>query len=248
MPPRRRGSRRPALTVVLSLAAALTAGSAGAQGLTLSLTSDEPLYKPRESVILALGVATAGIPETADFYLGVVYPDGFTVLSFVDLQVSRLLGSRFVPGSLFPVSTGIDLRIPFSVQLTDVLIYTWSGRERFGRYRFYLAAVRAGSRNPAADVLAASTLDVDFACCRDRDGDGFDDTVDCNDNDPTVHPGATEVCGDGVDNDCSAGDGVCVLPQCSDGLDNDADGGTDFDPGPLGDPQCTSPMDDDEGA
>jgi hypothetical protein len=73
MPPRRRGRRLSSLTVVLSLAGSLAAGSAAAQGLTLSLTSDEPLYKPRESVILALGVATAGIPETADFYLGVVY-------------------------------------------------------------------------------------------------------------------------------------------------------------------------------
>lgn len=48
--------------------------------------------------------------------------------------------------------------------------------------------------------------------CEDLDGDGFgrygsaacaQSTADCNDADPEVHPGGSEVAGDGVDNDCS---------------------------------------------
>jgi hypothetical protein len=35
----------------------------------------------------------------------------------------------------------------------------------------------------------------------DNDGDGYDSTVDCDDNNAAVNPGATEVC-DGIDNDC----------------------------------------------
>jgi hypothetical protein len=41
--------------------------------------------------------------------------------------------------------------------------------------------------------------------CVDADGDGFCADVDCDDHDAAVHPGAAEVCGDGLDNDC---DGV----------------------------------------
>ncbi len=37
----------------------------------------------------------------------------------------------------------------------------------------------------------------------DADSDGFDAPADCNDNDPSLHPGAPELCDD-IDNDCNS--------------------------------------------
>jgi hypothetical protein len=40
----------------------------------------------------------------------------------------------------------------------------------------------------------------------DRDGDGFSPPADCDDTNSTVHPGAREIPGNGIDDDCSGGD------------------------------------------
>ena len=62
----------------------------------------------------------------------------------------------------------------------------------------------------ARDVVAtrAQFLQSFVDCARngtgdDRDGDGVRWCDDCRDDDPAARPGAAEMCGNGVDDDCN---------------------------------------------
>ncbi len=73
--------------------------------------------------------------------------------------------------------------------------------------------------------------------CKDRDGDGYffqsacGTSVDCNDANPSIYPGAPEICQDGIDQNCDGVDQACTtistsvsstIPNCV-----DSDGGQD---------------------
>ena len=46
----------------------------------------------------------------------------------------------------------------------------------------------------------------------DVDLDGYSDLLDCDDEDPTVHPGAEDVCANARDEDCDGEDSECGMP------------------------------------
>lgn len=48
----------------------------------------------------------------------------------------------------------------------------------------------------------------------DADGDGYNDVSDCNDLDPNINPSAVDICGDGIDQNCSGSDLVCNTWVC----------------------------------
>jgi len=83
--------------------------------------------------------------------------------------------------------------------------------------------------NPGAEEICDDSVDNDCdaqidegcdAACPDADGDSFMDATcggtDCNDLDATINPSASEVCGNGIDENCNgANDDTCL--SCPDG-------------------------------
>ena len=57
----------------------------------------------------------------------------------------------------------------------------------------------------------------------DNDNDGFDSTIDCDDNDPSVNPGASETPNDGIDQDCDGSDLVVAVDNDGDGFEETFD-------------------------
>ena len=67
--------------------------------------------------------------------------------------------------------------------------------------------------------------------CTDRDGDGYykntgcGTQVDCNDDNPRIHPNAVEVCSDGIDQNCNYIDEACTTTTIEPSGCYDSDGG-----------------------
>ena len=91
--------------------------------------------------------------------------------------------------------------------------------------------IHPGATEVCGDGIDQNCNGSDLACAvdpadTDDDGDGYTENQgDCDDSDNRIHPGATEVCGDGIDQNCNGSDLACAVDPAD--TDDDGDGYTE---------------------
>ena len=190
--------------------------------ITLGVTTDRPSY-------------SAG--QTMNITARATYDDGSPVqqVKKAKVQIKDSAGRRVVRGALENQGPG-----------AFTYAYAILSGANPGSWEIQVE-IEDAKRNKAEEEIYVNVT-TGSTPCPDADGDGYRDSEcggdDCNDADPLIHPGAAEICGDGVDQDCSGADLQCEPPPCADadgdGYEDEACGGDDCnDADPLIHPGAT---------
>lgn len=144
----------------------------------------------------ALTLSSADVPDDART-LSSDLPVGAYQIELAD---GWSLARVSMDGSLEPVDALLVSDNPQSFVIEDGIVTSLR----------YLFRTRSGEV-----TLGSGGVEIGFDVDADDDGDGSVAGIDCNDTDPSVHPGAVEITGDEIDEDCD-GTELCFV-------DSDAD-------------------------
>jgi hypothetical protein len=131
----------------------------GPPTLAAWLSANRPVFHPGETLVLTARIENPGLPATVDLYVGVLLPDGRTIVTFTGPQRHLVVGSLADLASLPPVAASTSLSVPFAISEADFVVYRWSGGESVGRYVFFVAAAAPGGLHPdRMRVLATAEI------------------------------------------------------------------------------------------
>jgi uncharacterized repeat protein (TIGR01451 family) len=142
------------------VSAAFDTTSAGAPELRLSVSVDQPAFTTGQTLTATLTLENPGAAIVADFYLGVVLPDGETI-AFLTSGGVVAFGRRSDPTSFRPVAAGAPVPTGFAMDAPLLLRYTWTGTEPTGTYVVFWLALQSGRRESDA-ILALGSAPFTF--------------------------------------------------------------------------------------
>ena len=127
-------------------------------GLNLGVGTSQIIYYPGEQLRLSVSAANGpGGVGAADFYTGLILPDGVTIATLGPSGAARV-GTIAQPAAFLPVATAVPLGAAFSASVDPLFTYVWNGGEPLGAYQVFMVAVRAGgfadNRIDGGDILA----------------------------------------------------------------------------------------------
>lgn len=131
--------------------------------LGVSASVNQPAFATGEVLRLSAGIDNPGRPGAADFYLGVLMPDGG--IAFLTSPGEITFGRADDLSSFHPIAVGVSLAAPFAAAGPD-LVHQWTGGELRGHYVHFLLAVAAGALADGAlgshEILGLATAPFSF--------------------------------------------------------------------------------------
>jgi len=155
------------------------------------------------------------------------YVSGHSTFSRAAAEIlTYLTGDEYFPGGMGEFLAPANEFLIFEDGPTEDVTLQWA-TYRDASDETSLSRIWGGIHPPADDIpgreigikIAASTIKLaEEYFFEDKDGDGFYNYIDCDDNNPMMNPGLAEICDD-LDNDCNGivNDGVPVNTYYFDG-------------------------------
>ena len=124
--------------------ATVTAAFEAVPATLVTVAVNRPQFSAGDTLVVSVGLSNPGLPLVVDLYLGLLLPDGDTIVFFTGDGSVVVFGRASSPATFRPIGVGVTLASPFVVDVSDLFAHTWTGGEPRGRYLFFVAALAAG--------------------------------------------------------------------------------------------------------